>query len=401
MTEFERYIFRRMALLTFWALIAATPLVLTTQVLLRLNVLTSSNEALVALLKISAFLLPSMLVVVAPFALLIGVTQVLNGMNSDSELVVMEASGAGPAIIFRPILALAMLVSLMVFAVSNFVEAPSNRAFGDTLESASADLLSVAVQRGTFQKLDEGLYVHIDTAYPGGEFGGIFLSDDRAEDREMVYFAQRGRMVELNQDRFMVLVDGQAQQRDKDSGRVSIVSFDTYALDLSSFLPSNERSIYRPREQSTLYLLNPPADDFFVQNYPADLEKELIERLTNWMYPLAIGLIAYVWLGKARSNRQDQLQSIIIVVGGSILLRGFGFFSAEEAANSFAIKIAAYGVPIATIAIYFLFAVTGTVPRSPKWLRARSDALSHRISLIYGQIQAWYLRRARRGADRA
>ena len=50
MKEFERYLFRRMALLTFWSLVSATLLVLTTQVLLRLNILTSSEQALMAFL---------------------------------------------------------------------------------------------------------------------------------------------------------------------------------------------------------------------------------------------------------------------------------------------------------------------------------------------------------------
>ena len=275
MREFEGYLFRRMAVLTFWSLVSATLLVLTTQVLLRLNILTSSEQALLAFGKITIFLIPSVLSIVAPFALLIGITQVLNGMNSDSELVVMESAGAGPWVVLRPILALSVLISAFTFASANMLEPRANRAFGDTIAEASADLLSLAVRKGSFQRLSEGLYVHIDQMYPGGDFGGIFLSDRRGENNDVVYFAKRGRVLQVGEERFLVLADGEAQQRDTQSGKISIVTFDSYALDLSSFLPStNDRKTFRPREQSTLYLLNPPEDDYFKNQHPGEISKE-------------------------------------------------------------------------------------------------------------------------------
>jgi hypothetical protein len=93
MKQIERYIFRRMSSLTFWSLSAVTLLVLTTQVLIRVNVLTTTGQAFGAFAMLAATLIPSVVPIVAAFALLIGVSQVLSSMNSDSELVVVEAAG--------------------------------------------------------------------------------------------------------------------------------------------------------------------------------------------------------------------------------------------------------------------------------------------------------------------
>ncbi|MAY60971.1 MAG: hypothetical protein CML29_02065 [Rhizobiales bacterium] len=401
MKEFERYLFRRMALLTFWSLVSATLLVLTTQVLLRLNILTSSEQALMAFLKVSFFLIPNVLSIVAPFALLIGVTQVLNGMNSDSELVVMESAGAGPMLLFKPVLVLSLIISALTFASGNLFEPRANRAFGDTLAEASADLLSIAVRKGSFQKLDDGLYVHINEMFPGGDFGGIFLSDRRAENTELVYFARRGRMLQVGDERFLVLAEGQAQQRDTRSGNISIVSFDSYALDLSSFLPNSERKSLKPREQSTGYLLNPPEDDYFVQKYPEDISKQLVERLTGWIYPLLFGFIAFVYMGKAVTNRQEKFQSITGVVGIVVLLRAFGFYSAEEAGLSSTMWIAAFAVPAGATLLFLFLALTGRLPRMPAWMARRIAIAGHHVSSFYRSLHSWYLKRIRRGAGAA
>ncbi len=398
MKEFERYLFRRMAVLTFWSLISATLLVLTTQVLLRLNILTSSDQALWAFAKVSFFLTPSVLSIVAPFALLIGATQVLNSINSDSELVVMESAGAGPMLVFKPILLLSLIISVITFANGNYFEPRANRAFGDTLAEASADLLSVAVRKGSFQKLDNGLYVHINEMFPGGEFGGIFLSDRRTEDKELIYFAQRGRMLEVGNERFLVLADGQAQQRDVKSGKVSIVSFDSYALDLSSFLPSGERKTFRPREQSTFYLLNPPEDDPYLKRFPGDIATQIVERLTGWIYPLLFGFIAFVYMGKAVTNRQEKVQSITGVVGMVVLVRAFGFYSTEEAGHSTGMWIAAFAVPAGMTLVFLFLALTGTMPRMPNWMARRIAIATQHVSQAYQRVHGWYVARIRRGA---
>ncbi|MAZ82630.1 MAG: hypothetical protein CME90_03350 [Hoeflea sp.] len=399
MREFEGYLFRRMAVLTFWSLVSATLLVLTTQVLLRLNILTSSEQALLAFGKITIFLIPSVLSIVAPFALLIGITQVLNGMNSDSELVVMESAGAGPWVVLRPILALSVLISAFTFASANMLEPRANRAFGDTIAEASADLLSLAVRKGSFQRLSEGLYVHIDQMYPGGDFGGIFLSDRRGENNDVVYFAKRGRVLQVGEERFLVLADGEAQQRDTQSGKISIVTFDSYALDLSSFLPStNDRKTFRPREQSTLYLLNPPEDDYFKNQHPGEISKEVVERLTGWLYPLAFGFLAFIYMGKAVTNRQEKVQSIVGVVGAVVLLRAFGFYSAEEAGQSTAVYFAAFAVPVAATALSFALAATGTIPRMPSALSRRIAIVTHRVTQFYNYLETRYRRKLRREA---
>src|SRR5690606_37356356 len=108
-----RYIFRRTLNLTLASLALVTFIVLTTQSLIYLNIVTQSGQSLATFLRLAFTLVPTMLLVVTPFALLLGATSTLNRLNGDSELAVLEAAGAGKGILLKPILLIAVAATLV------------------------------------------------------------------------------------------------------------------------------------------------------------------------------------------------------------------------------------------------------------------------------------------------
>tara|TARA_R110002020_G_scaffold18931_26_gene65523 strand:- start:1032 stop:2231 length:1200 start_codon:yes stop_codon:yes gene_type:complete len=378
MKQIERYILRRMSMLTFWSLTSVTLLVMTTQVLIRVDVLTTTGQAFGAFMALAATLIPSVLSIVAPFAVLIGVSQVLSGMNADSELVVVEAAGVRPITVLKPVLVLSVVGSILVILLSHFVEPWSNRKLYDVLAQAQSDLFSVAVRSGTFMELEDGLYVQVNEKLPGGELGGIFLADSRTEDNETIYYARSGVIQALGEKRILYLVDGELQQRNLSNDQISVVTFTSYALDMAAFVPAGEAAVRRPKEQDTAYLLNPDPDDYYVQKAPFVIKQVLTERFSTWLYPLAFGLVSFVFLGKARSNRHEQFQNGAIVAAITIGARGFGFYSADEAGGSGLMEFLTYAIPVAMILIFGFLALTGktlTIPRA--WARMNDRAFDY------------------------
>lgn len=384
MKQIERYILLRMASLTFWSLTAVTLLVMTTQVLIRVDVLTTTGQALTAFVLLAATLIPSVLAVVAPFALLIGVSHVLSGLNADSELVVIEAAGANPATVFKPVLVLSIVVAMLVLLVANFVEPWSNRKLYDVLAQAQSDLFSVAVRSGTFMRLEDGLYVQVNEKLPGGGLSGIFLSDTRNEATEAIYYAKTGIIKSSGDSNILLLLDGELQQRDTSNDQISIVTFSSYALDMAAFVPAGKNAVRRPKEQSTAYILNPPEDDYYSRNAAYSFRQEVVQRFSTWLYPLAFGLVAFAFLGKARSNRQEQFQNGALVAGIALGARGFGFYSVEEAGRNPAMELLSYAVPIILIVLFGALAATGRTLTIPKaWARLNDrliEAVSARLS---------------------
>ncbi|WP_136658718.1 LptF/LptG family permease [Nitratireductor sp. XY-223] len=369
MNQIERYILRRVLVLSIGTLLATATIAMTTQVLLRVDLLSSTGQSLLAFLRLAGLVMPTMMVIVMPFALMIGAAQTLSTMNSDSELAVIEASGGSRALIARPILLVAALMSLLSLAESNYVEPWVNKQIKILVNQASADLFSAAVQSGTFHKVENNLYVSVADKLPGGQLGGIFLADERDEDFDLLYYAKHGAFTESGGKDLLVLSDGELHRRENGSGNVSIIRFATYALDLSLIGGgSGQTGAPVPKERPTSYLFNPDPQDPYYERNPRDFIKRINKRLSEWLYPLTFGFITVYFLGKAHSNRHEQVWSVVTAASIAFLLRGFGFYAVDESSSSRIFSILCYAVPLGAIAICTLLMITNWTFRTPRFL---------------------------------
>src|SRR5690606_26583151 len=139
--------------MTLASLCLVTLIVLTTQALLYINILTQSGQSLLTFLKLALTLVPGMVMIVLPFALLLGAATTLNRMNGDSELAVLEAAGAGRMVLLRPILALAVGATVITLVIALLLEPWSGAIRRDLRAAAGADLIGMAIQSGSFRRI--------------------------------------------------------------------------------------------------------------------------------------------------------------------------------------------------------------------------------------------------------
>jgi lipopolysaccharide export system permease protein len=378
MNLIERYIFRRALQLSLMTLVATTVIVLITQVLIRVNVLTDSGQSIGTFFRLALTLVPAMLVVVMPFALLIGASQTLSGLNADSELAVIEAAGGSRSLTAKPIVFLGAAMALVCMVITVFIEPQSNRQLRDIISSAGADLVRFAVQSGSFKQLDENLYVQISEQLPGGAFGGIFLADLRDEAVELLYYAKRGIIQNVDGSDLLIMADGEVHRKNPNGPELSIVRFASYALDFTQFGPAGKTSVYLPKERSTAFLLDPDPDDALVKKRPDLFRSELHRRFTEWIYPLSFGLIAVYFAGSARSNRQERLWSLAAAGALALAIRGAGFYVTNGAGSSSIQAALAYVVPLAAIALFAGLIIAGHSVRVPQiWVDRASGAAGH------------------------
>ena len=386
----ERYIFRRVFVLSVGTLVTTTTIALTTQVLLRVNLLSSTGQSLLTFLELAALLIPSMLMIVAPFALMIGAAHTLTTMNTDSELAVLESSGGSPYLTARPILMIAFLMGILTLLTGLFVEPWANRHLRDLLNNASADLFSLAVQTGTFHQIEDDVYVQIAEKLPGGRLGGIFLSDQRDETTDQVYYARYGTFIESGGNDVLILSDGELHRKDTDSGKVSVIRFAAYGLDLSEIRGrSNAPQTYYAKERPTSFLLNPdPNDEMFKQD-PGLFTREIHKRFTLWIYPLMFGLITVYFLGKAHSNRHEQAWSVITAAGIAMALRGVSFYTIDHSGLSRTMEILTYVIPVGGSALFLLLIVTNWTFRAPQYLLDQSSRLISGSESATAILRSW------------
>ncbi|HTV71678.1 MAG TPA: LPS export ABC transporter permease LptF [Rhizobiaceae bacterium] len=348
----ERYIFKRTFSLSMLALVSTTVMVLITQVLIYVNVLTTSGQAIGTFFTLAATLVPSMINIVLPFALFIGASQTLNTMNTDSELAVIEASGGSPTLTARPVMILAIMLAVAALLISLFVEPWADRHKRDIIAKASADLISVAVQSGNFQRISRGLYLQVSEQLPSGDFAGVFIADSRDRRTDLIYYAKRGSIRQLDGTDILALEDGEVHRKTIKTGDLSIIRFQSYVVDLSQFTSAASGPSYDPTEQDTYDLLyGDQNDDHFKKFKPEEVRAELNRRFSDWLYPIAFGMIAVLFGARASSNREERIWGLTAGAALAIALRGLGFYFMNNSGTSAFHAGLSFAVPVGTILV--------------------------------------------------
>ncbi|WP_280821089.1 LPS export ABC transporter permease LptF [Pseudaminobacter soli (ex Li et al. 2025)] len=351
----ERYIMRRTFAMFLGAMLWTLAIVWTTQVLARLNLVTDSGQSALTFFELATLILPSIIPIVVPFALIIAVAQTLSTMNSDSELVVISAAGSSRLIVARPMIILALLASVFSFAVDNGIDPYSRERGRQLVAAAQADLLSLVIQEGTFRKVDEGLYVQVGERLPDGQLGGIFVADSRQPGTDLVYYAKTGAVLQDADKSMLVMSDGVVHRKSPD-GDLSVIRFTSYTFDLSTFTAAAGSYTMYPKDRPLPYLMNPDPNDKQFQKNPQSFRGEVHRRLTEWLYPLVFALIALAVAGDARSHREGRIHPMITAIAIALFVRWLGFFVTNQATSDPLFSPLVYAVPLiaSLVAIGFI-----------------------------------------------
>lgn len=344
----ERYILRRATLMFVATLTPLLGIVWVTQALTSINLVTDSGQSIFAFMKLATLILPSVIPIILPFALVIGVAQTLTVMNADSELTVLNAAGSSRMTIIRPVMILAVALSVVSFAVDNFVEPYSRMAVRKMIATAHADMLSAVVQENTFRKITDGLYVQVAERKSGGVLSGLFVADTRDPRFELVYYAREGAVDEVSSA--LVMKDGEVHRKAPD-GNVSIIKFDSYAFDLTDLTQSVGTANIRAKDRDLPFLFHPDPEDAQFKHNPLAFTAELHRRFSEWLFPAVFGLVALVVSSDARSHREARVHPLITALLTALCLRWASFYASNGAEDSALFIPAMYLIPIAAAAL--------------------------------------------------
>jgi lipopolysaccharide export system permease protein len=378
MTLLERYILK-IAFSAFVAcLLALTGVIWITQALRELDLLTGKGQTILIFLTVTGLSLPALINVIAPVALFMATIYTLNKLNGDSELIVMSAGGMAPQRLLRPFIALAAFICIVVGMISLYLMPASFQELRLLFTRIRADFVATMAKEGQFITLDNGITFHYRER-SGDALLGIFMEDQRDKKKPIVYLAERGQTVEQNGQSYLVLEKGSVQRKEQQSKDSSIVAFERYAVDLAAFNQEGSDIVYKPRERSTTQLLFPDKNEALYVQQRGRFRAELHDRLSSWLYPLAMMAIAFAALGEARTTRQGRGLAIATAIVGVVLIRVLGFAASSAVVRSPAAVAAIYGVPLGGIAISLMVIFKGARVRAMN-ARIRSALLALRPS---------------------
>ena len=152
MRIFSRYVFRQAAGAFLLILLSLCSVVWIALALRQLNVVTNQGQDTWMLIKMTTLALPNLMAIIAPISFLIAALHTLNRLNTDSELIVLTASGSTVWSAARPLLLLAVLVTAGLALINHIAQPWSLRLLKDYIVQMRTDLLDPSHPAGALLK---------------------------------------------------------------------------------------------------------------------------------------------------------------------------------------------------------------------------------------------------------
>ena len=325
MRSIDSYILRTTLAAFTLILVSLTGVIWVTQALRGIDLMTSQGQTILTFVGFTSQVIPSLMLVIAPIALMIAVAHTLNKLATDFEVIVMNAAGLSPIRLFVPFAYAALVVSLLVAFVAVFLAPDGLRRAKRWNSEITADVLTNVLQPGRFAQLEANLIIRVRERQPGGILVGIFVDDRRNPNERVSIIADHGSVVKTDTGSLLVLEDGNLQRQDSTKRDPALVAFTRYALDMSRFSRSGADITYGIRERYFWELLSPDPNDPIYKAFPGQFVSELHDRIMAPIYPFAFAVMTFAFLGAPRTTRQSRNFSIGSSIAATFTLRAAGF----------------------------------------------------------------------------
>lgn len=365
MGSIDKYIVRTTLASFAVVLISLTGVIWITQALRGIDLMTSQGQTIMTFLGITSLVIPALVLIIAPIALMIAVSHTLNKLATDSEIIVMNAAGLSPIRLFRPFLIATAMVAVLVAFIAAYLAPDGMRRIKQWDAEITADVLANILQPGRFSQLEPNLTIRIRERLPGGVLAGVFVDDRRDPKERISIMAERGTVLKNERGSFLVLQDGHLERFETDKRDPALVSFDRYAFDMSKFSNRSGDITYGIRERYLWELISPDPNDPMYKQLPGQFFADLHDRLMSPIYPFAFAALTFAFLGTPRTTRQSRNFSITASILAVFGIRMVGFACSVMAVKSPMAALFQYLMLIAAIGGSVWIILTGVVIEPP------------------------------------
>ncbi len=354
LNRLDRYIFsqslRPLALIT----LCVSAVIWLTQLLQRVDLIVDDGGSLSAFLRIAILILPSLLVIIIPFAVLATTLYLLNRLMGDSEIAVMKSAGASRWRVARPLIFLGLLASLITLWINVDLMPRSYRQLKNIVHEVRADIARSLIRSGEFSSAIDGMMVHAEEVMPGGQFKGLLIYDFRDPEKPVTYMAESGLYRDSDYGPRLHLARGNIQRTAKD-GYIEIVRFDETAVDMTDYQTLNIETVLEETERYVSELLHPDLTQQYDRAHAGRLIAEGHARLTTPLYALFFVILSAALMLRAPFNRFGYSRIVRRVIVIAILVRVFGYFLQSLAADMASMNMLQYLWPLGAIAVSLAF----------------------------------------------
>jgi len=322
MKRLDRYILRQCFGVMIFVTAALSAAIWLAQSLRLIDLIVNRGLSIEVFLYLAALILPRFLDIVLPIGVFIAVLFTFNRLTAESELVVMRSVGQSHLALARPALILAGIAFLLLMSLSVYFLPASNQAFKDLQFEIRNRFVSSLIQEGTFTTISDKITIYIRSRDDRGEVGGLLISDSRDPEKPVTILAERGVFVDSPTGARIVMVNGNRQQFDPQSHKLSLLTFESYTLDLDSLRDAPVVRFREAQERFLDELFYPPTgiDDSLREAFLVEAHQRILVPVSAFSF----ALIPLACLLPGELNRRGQLKRILLAVVLALLFELLG-----------------------------------------------------------------------------
>lgn len=322
----NRYLAGQIATAMLFIVVSMTCVIWLSQSLRFVDLIVNRGLPIPSFIYLTFMLMPTWLSIVLPIAAFAGTLFVYNKMANDRELVVLSAAGMSPIRLATPALLVAIATTALAYLMTLYLVPMSYRGFKELQFQIRHNFDHLVLREGEFRSIGDGLTVYVRAREDQGQLAGIVVHDQRNRKKTMTLVAERGALVTTPEGPRVVMVNGSRQERDADTGRVNVLYFDRYTIDLGAMREEVQRTF---RDQNELFindLLYPSERITDPKNFDEYIA-EGHQRLTSPLLALTLTAIGLAVLLSGEFSRRGQTARIVAAILLAGIAEGIGLGS--------------------------------------------------------------------------
>ncbi|MCW5772288.1 MAG: LPS export ABC transporter permease LptF [Rhodospirillaceae bacterium] len=333
MNRAQFYIFRQVGISTVFIVVTLTAVIWLTQAMRFIRFILNKGLSVDVFFYITSLLLPSFLLITLPVSMFFATLFTLNKMTNDRELVVLRSSGMSHWQAAKPVLALSLIGMAMCYSISLYLLPVSIQEFRRVQTAIRENFSAALLLEGTFNTVSKDLTIYVRSR-EGNEIHGILVQDSRKPDAPTTIMAKRGAVEKGPDGPRVILFDGNRQELERKTGRLSILYFKQYSFEVNVF--GENRAEWREPAERFLGELFDPGNSANDRFYRTKLIAEGHNRLSAPLLALTLPFIALFILLPGQFNKRGQLPRLLTAIVIASAVQGVAVAVLQLASKSLA-----------------------------------------------------------------
>ncbi len=229
-----KYIFKETLFPFLISLVVFTGILFLFRVLKLVELIVSKNAPFVEILTLFSCVIPRFLEVALPMSTLLGVVIAFGRLSSDSEIVVVRASGLSLGQLVRPIILFSTLIMLLTLLMTFFVTPKANHRLGTGLFQLATMQARSGLLPGVFNSFGPLTVYAENIEDDGAVLEKILISDSLKPDQPKYSVARSGLLISDSSNRRLSLRLYQGKVFEGGGQNFNVTSFDIENVNLST-----------------------------------------------------------------------------------------------------------------------------------------------------------------------